>query len=224
MIIIADHYVVFDHEIQISIPYILLPTNVTRFGLGTTIVGSITAHFADWNVKFPLYCDPETQTKPAILAMKLLYEEFHPEILKVKKFIKDNPNITLTSKDYTKINIHQDADTRTHIARPTIIPGNNKEDQKGVNIQIFTFDPAHDTDKKLPVDVAKIGRKIAIVADKDAIPHPDDYKYIEATGSAVWKHVFKSEDLGKKIWITTCFINPTGEEGPWSEPISFMIY
>ena len=76
----------------------------------------------------------------------------------------------------------------------------------------------------MPVDVAKVGIKIAIMKDKDATPHPDDYKNIEASGSVVWEHVFAPENLGCKIWIITCFINPTGEEGPWSDPLSFMIY
>jgi len=221
---IAQLYILFDLYLQDACPYLLLSANVTRFQLLTACVTSITGRFASWNTTFPLYQSPATRTPEVILEMQMLYDEFFPQMQGIKMFVKYNPNITLTATDYTTLDIHKDADHRTHIARPTIIPGNMQEEQKNVNIRIYTYDPAHIKDKKMPVGVEKIGRKIAIMADKDITPHPDDYKSIEASGSVVWKYVFKPEDLGKKVWIITCFINHTGEEGPWSEPLSFMIY
>jgi len=219
-------YVDFDAKLTVILALILTTTNITRYQLLSPLVTKINNLKTEWDTIFAAYTSPLGHLPGTTAQMEDIYERLFPLIEQIIKFIEFNPNIVLSTEEKTNLFIVDKAEKRGHIARPTIISSNNLEFQNKVVVKILTYHvtPPDELQKKLPVDVAKIGRKIAIMKDLEATPKPEDYVKIESTGYAVWEYVFDEAALKSRIWVRTCYINNTGEEGPWSDPLDFILY
>ncbi|MHB8261514.1 MAG: hypothetical protein ACYDCN_16225 [Bacteroidia bacterium] len=135
-----------------------------------------------------------------------------------------NRDITLTGADYTNIHIHQDAAHRVHIPAPTISPINTVTANKHLVVYFFSHEPAAtvSTERSLPTDIGKIGRKLAIVA---AGTTPTDAQYIHINDVGTTHHhlVFDPIQVDMKGFLITWYKSPTGEDGPPSPPLEFPI-
>jgi hypothetical protein len=152
-----------------------------------------------------------------------MYHDFHPYIEGVKKQLKANQNITLSGLDIAKINIHVDAAHRTKVPRPTITPGNAVIKFNHLLVTIFSNNPnpPHEKEEKMPVDVRKIGRKLAVLST--GTPVAADYHHLEDIGSTIYDVVFAPAQGGATGYLITWYISPTGEAGPESDPLKFQI-
>lgn len=222
---ISQEFLHFNNEVNVSVPYMTDALNKTRLKIDDTQATSMTSHLIDWNIFFAKYMDPSEHTEPVVTDLQNLFAVFHPEILGIKQQIKNNKTVVLTGNDYAKISIHKDAEQRSHVPRPTVSPINEVKKQYHLITEIFTHSsaPEHLTETHLPVDVVKIGRKIVITAIDESQPELSKFQPIEAIGVTEYKLTFTPDQVGKRAWLITCYINPTGEEGPYSEVISFII-
>ena len=223
---ISQIYVDFDAKLTVILAQILAPANITRYQLLTPLVTLINTLKTEWDTVFAAYSSPLGRLPVTTAQMEDIYGRLFPLIEQILKFIEFNPNIELTTEEKTNLFIKDKAERRGHIARPTIIPTNILEFQNKVVVKILTYHvtPPDELQKKLLVDVAKIDRKIAIMKDLTAIPKPEDYVTVESTTSAIWEYIFDESALNQRIWIRTCYANPTGEQGPWSDPMDFVLY
>ena len=169
-----------------------------------------------------LYKAAETHTA-AVIDMKAIYAILHPEMENLKKQLKANTDIVLTGTDYTKIHIHEDADARVHVPKPTITPGNSTSNTSHCANKFFAFNPTEgeEAKKALPVDVKKIGRKVYYANHGDPLPALDKYTLLDAIGTSTFTIVCTAEQAHKQGYLITWYINNRGEAGPESDPFPF---
>jgi hypothetical protein len=234
---ISQRYSDFNTEVTSSVPYLVLPANVTRLQLPSQTVTDIGTNFTNWGNKWTPYIDPAQHTDISVININNAYHSFHPLIEGVKKMLKSNTAITLTGDDYGSIHIHQDLDHRAHVPRPTVAPANQVIKTSHLVTKIFTNNPQEgfENQTKLPVDVKKVGRKIAVVPPfvtpippggggaAFPVPLPEQYMTLEPIGSTIYDLVFQPEQEGAMAYIITYYINPRGEAGPPSAPFAFRI-
>lgn len=220
---LSEEYERFNIEINASVPYMVVGVNATRLMLSAAQTTSMQQHLLDWNIKYSLYISPTTHTDPVVMDVKNAYKVFYKEIQAIKLQLKWNKAITLTPMDYTKIGVHKNKPKRKRVPRPKNAPEVEVAMQTHLVCKFFVRNPKNNTEKKLPEDVHKIGRKMVIQpADLDK-PDFMTYQSIESVGRTVFNIIFSPEQHGMKGYLMACYINPTGEEGPYSEPQSFLI-
>jgi hypothetical protein len=142
--------------------------------------------------------------------------------------IKVNKSLTLSGEAKATLHLHQDADHRTHIPRPEIVPHNQVIKQQELLAAIFSNNPnePHQKETFLPQDVAKVGRKLAIMpkgSPEGEKPKPEQYHLLDSIGSTIYDLVFTTEQKGATAFLITWYENARGEHGPESEPLSFLI-
>lgn len=215
----------FRAEVTVSVPYIALAANATRLQVSTTKVNSLNTKLTDYTTKFNLYGSPATHTEQSVIDINTAYDSFHPDIEALKQQLKHNKDIVLTGTDIATINIHVDAPRRKHVPKPTISPVNNAIQHTHLVVTIFTSNPTppHQTEAKLPDDVSKIGRKLAVVKLDDPVPTDAKYTTLPIIGTTIYDLVFAPEQVNMKAYLITWYINPTGEEGPTSAPYAFDV-
>ncbi|HEX7413352.1 MAG TPA: hypothetical protein VF411_04840 [Bacteroidia bacterium] len=217
----------FHAEIAVSVPYIV--ENAPRLQVSTGINSTATTiqnGETDYNLKYDKYINPATHTEQSIIDINTSYDTFHPIMQALKQTLKHNKAITLTGADFTAIHIHQDAAHRVHIPAPTISPINTVTVNKHLVVYFFSHAPASTggvTERSLPTDVGKLGRKVAIVANGAAAPADKDYVHINDTGATHYHLVFDPTQVDMKGYLITWYKSPTGEAGPASLPLEFPI-
>lgn len=140
--------------------------------------------------------------------------------------LKANIMITLIAQDYKSLFMHVDAEHRQHVPRPDFAPANTVLKQTHLVTQIFTSNPnpPHEAEKKMPEDVIRISRKIALVKPGVTTkPEPDAYHHLEPVGSVVYDIIFDAMYVGYTCYLMTCYQNWRGEEGPYSQPRDFIV-
>ncbi len=220
---LSEAYQKFNVEINASVPYMVLAANASRLMLSASQLTSMQAHLADWNTRYPLYIAPETHTPPVVLGVKKAYAVFHKEIQAIKLQLKCNKAIELTVKDYTIIGVHKNAAKREAVPRPKIAPDLSLYKQSHAVRWIFASNPVDKESKALPKDVHKIGRKMVIQPANQESPPFSKYQSIESTGKCRFVLTFDASQMGQEAHLMVCYINPRGEEGPYSNPLSFLI-
>jgi len=215
----------FHNEINISVPYMSVDENKTRLDLSTAFIERAGEIKTDYNNKYTLYIDPATHSDQNIKNMKMAYDEYLPFFQKTKVMLKNDLMVTLLGEDYANIFIHKDAEPRTRVPAPKYAPICNVKEQSHLKVRIITTnsDPDDTGEVKLPVDVEKLGRKLSFTAIDEGAPAMDTYKTIEIIGAADYTLSFDEDKIGKKVWLISWYINPTGEVGPNSYPISFIV-
>jgi hypothetical protein len=234
---ISQRFSDFNTEVSGSVTYLTLPANVTRLKLDALTVTALGDLMTDWNPKWGKYIDPSQHTDGSVIDINSAYHVFHPYMESLKISLKKNKAITLTGADYTNIHIHQDADHRAHIPRPAIAPANQVIKTSHLITKIFTNNPqpGFENQTHLPVDVKKIGRKIAVVAafpnpippggggPSFPVPSAQQYITLEPIGSTTYDLVFDVEQEGAMAYLITWYMNARGEAGPPSAPFAFRI-
>ncbi|MHB8261292.1 MAG: hypothetical protein ACYDCN_08890 [Bacteroidia bacterium] len=216
----------FHTEINVSVPYIV--ANAPRLHVTTGTISTVTTiqnGETDFNLKYDTYITPATHTEQAITDINTSYDTLHPIMQGLKQTLKHNKSITLTGADYTNIHIHQDAAHRGHIPAPIISPINTVTEIKHLVVYLFSHEPASTggvTQRALPTDIGKIGRKLAIVA-AGTVPTAAQYVHINDIGSTHYHLVFDPIQVDMKGFLITWYKSPTGEDGPPSPPLEFTI-
>ena len=57
----------------------------------------------------------------------------------------------------------------------------------------------------------------------EATMNEDDYKYLATDTASPYLAIHKSEDIGKQAHYLLRWVNPRGEAGAWSNPVSATI-
>ena len=220
---LSQKFLDFSAEIAVSVPY--LNTNKVRLGVSDAQITALQDYKSNWGTLMDKYIDPEQHVESVVHDVQTLYTTFHHYLEGVKQQIKNNKTWELTGDDYTSIHIHIDQGHRGHIPRPTVSPANQEIKTSHLVKKIFTSNPqpGKENDVSLPVDVAKIGRKLAVAAATAPAPGPEQYHTLESIGTAIYDLVFAPEQAGAMGYLITYYINSRGEEGPPSEPFSFRI-
>lgn len=213
----------FHTEVGVSVPYIA--ANNTRLQVSSNMVTTIQNSLTDYNTKYTTYINPATHTEQSVKDINDAYDLFHPQMQDLKQTLKHNRDITLTGADYNAIHIHQDATHRTHVPAPTIAPINTVTKHTHLMVYFFTHEPAATagTERALPADIGKIGRKMAIVAATAAAPADGAYVHLNNVGTTHFHLMFDPTQVNMKGYLITWYISPTGEAGPTSPPLVFDI-
>ncbi len=77
--------------------------------------------------------------------------------------------------------------------------------------------------RALPTSVQRIGRAVAMMTNDETTPNRSQYNAIDSIGTTAYTMVAAPEDEHKMCWLITWYINPRGETGPESEPLSFRV-
>jgi hypothetical protein len=219
---ISQIYSDFNSEVTVSVPYI--DTNQLPLKVTAAQATELTDFLTDWNALWAKYIDPTQHTDTVVHDMINLYHDFHSSILGIKQQIKNNKSITLTAEMISKIHIHVNAPHRTAIPVPGFAPANQLIKSTHLVNKIWTFNPqpGMENETNMPVDVTRISRKMAVVAD-GVTPSPENYHAITQVGVTIYDIVFSPEQEGSVAWLITSYVNPRGQEGPPSPPFKFRI-
>ena len=212
-------------ETDTSVPYLNVPGTSIRLAIPDSRMLSINQDKDRFDKAYGIYANVLTHTEQSLIDVEAQYVIFHPEIEGLKKQLKSNMDITLTGDDYTGIHIHQDEAHRHKVPAPAFAPGNQVIKQTHLISRIFTNNPntPHQKETHKPIDVAKVGRTIAKVKIGDPEPAADKYDPLANIGAVQYDLVFNAEDEGLEAYLITWYISPTGEVGPPSKPLKFII-
>lgn len=220
---VAQKYSDAHAEYKISVPY--LATNNTRLEVTDDASLAAAGYFDDYDTKYNIYIDPATHTPQAVQNLRDSYNIIHPFMQGEKKMLKGNKHIELKGEDYKNLFIHENAPRRKHVPAPLISPTNAVLKETHLVVQIFTSNPnpPHEKETKMPTDVMRIGRTMAVVAAGSPEPTEDKYHPLADVGSTVYDIVFANEQVGMTAYLITNYKNYLGESGPQSKPVSFPI-
>jgi len=193
-----------------AVPYLVLPANALRLRITAQQISDLQAFLVSWNAAYPVYATPATHTTASV-------DE------KVKQQLKHDTAVTLTGTDLSTLDIHQDAARRAAIPVPTIAPSISLRMVIHSLMSFFAFDPAHPHDRKKPVDVAKVGIKIAVVKATDPAPTADMYLHHDPTGTTSFDLFFTADQAGMIAYVICFYMNSEGEPGPDSLPLANII-
>ena len=209
-------------ESEVSVSYLHSEGVASRLEVSETRLESIDGHKTANDIKYDLYKNPLTHTPQSVIDAHATYDVFHKEMEALKKQLKSNMDIELTGADIIALYIHQDETPRHKVPAPKFGPNNMVTKQTHLVTRIFTLNPTdgHQTEKHKPDGVAKVGRKLAKV---EAGSEPKDYAALASIGAVEYDLIFGPEDAGKEGYLITWYISPTGEEGPPSDPLKFII-
>lgn len=212
----------FNTEAVEVVPY--LTANATALKIDAGQVADAASFLTNWIAAYLLYSNILTHTPQSVIDINTLYRLFHFFLEGLKHQLKANKSLNLTGADYVGMHMHIDGVHRTHIPRPTIVPANKDIKSTHLVTKIFTSNPevGHEGETKLPVDVARIGRKICVVAE-GVTPVAANYHPLEDIGGTTYDLVFDPAQEGAFCWIITYYLNPTAEKGPESPAFSFRI-
>jgi hypothetical protein len=219
---ISQIYSDFNSEVTISVPYI--NTNQLPLKVTATQATELTDFLTDWNTLWAKYIDPTQHTDTVVHDVINLYHNFHSSIQGIKAQIKNNKSITLTEEIISKVHIHVDAPHRAAVPVPGFAPVNQLIKSTHLVNKIWTFNPqpGMENETSMPIDVVRIARKMAVVAD-GVTPSAENYHAITQVGVTMYDIVFSPEQEGAMAWLITSYVNHRGQEGPSSPPFKFRI-
>ena len=209
----------------VAIPYLLQPANITKFRLTVDQVNALTSYLAQWGTIYGLYADALTHTPGSITNIDNLYDILHPYMEGVKKQIQNDPNVILSGDDRTILHIPVPASHRVHVPGTSYSPAVAVLRLLHLIARLFVFNPnvGHETEIHKPTDVAKIGRKTAVVKAGDLPPTIDKYIHLDDIGTTEFNLEFTPDQVGMICYIICWYISPTGEPGPVCLAYSFPI-
>ena len=219
---ISQRYLDFDAEAKGVLQY--LPDTFARLGISQEQYDRLVAELTAWTAALSLYIDPQTHTPAAIENMRIQYNTFYHSILAMRQQLKNDSDITLSADDYTVLGIHIDKTTRTRSRVPVVAPINVLVTTNHLVNEIITSVPeqGEERHRAMPDDVQRIGRAIAYAAE-GVTPTRDQYHAIDSVGVTSYRIVSMPSEEGMVCWLITWYINPRGEVGPESKPLSFRV-
>ena len=219
---LSQKYLDFDAEAKAAMQY--LPDTFARLGISQEQYDRLVAELTAWTAALSLYIDPQTHTPAAIENMRMQYDTFYHSILAMRQQLKNDSDITLTADDYTALGIHIDKTTRTRSRVPDVAPISVLLETNHLVNEIVTSQPVQGEERHraMPDDVQRIGRAIAYAAE-GVTPTRDQYHAIDSVGVTSYRIVSLPSEVGMICWLITWYINPRGETGPESEPLSFRV-
>jgi len=212
-------------ETDISVPYLNITGTSARLDIKDTRKTSVNEKKADFDGKYTIYISPLTHTEDSVINVESSFVILDKEMKGLNNMMKHDMDITLTGADITAFHIHEDAEKRHKVPAPNFAPTNMLLKQTHLVNRISTINPTdgHQADKHRPDDVAKIGRTLAYNAIGDSEPASDKFNPMATIGAVQYNIVSGVEHLNQQGWLITWYISPSGEVGPPSRAISFIV-
>ena len=220
---LSVNYQTLRDQLAIAIPY--MTANAERLGITADQLTSITARQTAFVAAHDLYLDPETHTPRVVHTTETEYLAADDEFRGLQQQMKNNRALEMTDADYDNTFTHRNADRRGRRPTPTVAPANTLLDSKRQTNTIETYKPVEgDTNhRRLDKDVARVGRKVALINSGDPVPTADDYHSLPPSGYGTFTLTWQPEQRGKVCYLITWFENYKGEPGPESAPLEFQI-
>ena len=195
--------------------------NATRLGITAAEVTAFAALKTAYDNAYSTYYNPKTHTSISVAEMKVANENAYTVILPLRQRLKFG-TVALTPEDYANMGIHEDKKTRTPSEIPTDVPRPFRVRSERLNI---TFEATEQTTEgtnrvALPKNCF-VAREIAVLP-QDATPTEDDFHTIPTVRRSRFTIVFKTAEIGMKVWLRIAYENSAGR-GPFSMAVSEII-
>lgn len=214
---------VYNIFVNVFIPFVVLPANVTRFGISLTQVTALNNFLIDWNVKFADYINPLTYGRVSISAIHSAFAFGFPLTQGVRSRIKSDPTITLTTQEREICNIPLPDSSRKRSKIPTIAPALACIMVSYLLMKFVVINPFLLFKRAKPSGVSFVGYKTAITAAGAPAPKIEDYVTQEPVTDTEFEIPFTVDQIGKTLYIIAYYINSKNEAGPDSIPVMVTI-
>ncbi len=209
--------------VNVFIPLVVLPANVTRFGISATQLAALNAFLTDWNLKYAAYINPLTYGRVTINAIHMAYKYGFTLTQSIRIKIKTDTTITLTSQEMEICNIKPADTTRTPARIPRIAPSLACVAISYLMIKFVIINPLLLFKKAKPKGVDFIGYRTAITDAGAPPPTAADYETQEPVTETEFEMVFTADQIGKTLYIIPYYINSRNEAGPDGIPVVVTI-
>lgn len=216
-------YADFDVKINIALPY--ATTHAARLIIGEVQIMALAAATTKWTTEFNICLDPLRHTSIQVEATRMAYDAVSDLLAGLQQQLKNNHAVELTAADYENLDIYRNAPHRRHRPVPKIAPNCTLLETRRLTNKISVHDPepGMENHRRLPPDVARVARKIALVAQGAPAPIAADYHSIDSIGSGTFTLVWQPEQVGMRCFIIVQYMNYRGETGPESVPLKFVV-
>lgn len=222
MINYSKTIVMYDIYLEFAVPYLLDPTNVSRFGFSIEFTGNITARKNIWSTDMPKYLDPRTYGKLSIARVNANYKSDKSFYDSLIQSLKNNPAIVLTEDDYLILDIHKDATTKTKKKKPTAEAGVIFKAAHTLDNDYKAIDMANIESNAKPAGTSRV-KIYLLVQAADAPPPTIDKLVLEmSSGTMAFDIPFTEDQIGMIAYVAVCFSNDAGD-GPMSVIIASPI-
>lgn len=207
-----------------------LTANAARLRVGEAQVAEFTRLVQAFLAAFAVYEDPATHTETAVHTVRAAYGLADRYARGLRRQIEADMTVVKTGADDENLYLPRRKKAVAHIHPAEISPVNLLEESRRTHLRavVRTADPTNEhTLHRLakPAGVRAIGRKMAIT-DSPTPPAEAahaDYALLNSVGRARHHLDFASADVGKYAHLITWYINPRGETGTASMPLSFLV-
>jgi len=204
------------------VPYVTLPTNMTRLGLSAGQISTLTTHWGTWQTTYVAYMNPATYGTVNTGAMNNFYAIILAYVSAMQQQIKNNPTVSLTALDYVILVIHQNLSRRGHIPAPTAEAGVVEKKTTHLNTEFVVFDLAHPTHAAKPKDVLRITPFVLYLDHGSPFPLEGDLIEQADVTRMTFDVPHTTSQVGKDGYMQVCFTNDAGQ-GPRSAIIPFSV-
>ena len=208
---------------QIPIMRQHLTANAERLAIPAGQIAEFNRMSDDFLAKWAVYIDPNSHTAIAVHEIRQISHEIWAFMQAIRQQIKANAYIDKIGDDYANLFIHENRARRHQVPKPDMTPAAIVTARLNLVATIGVF-IATDTHKhmKIPKDVREIGRALAVTNSQK--PAADTiFRELESSTRARFNLRFAAADVGRFAHLKLCYINPRGQRGPISKPLSFAI-
>lgn len=130
-------------------------------------------------------------------------------------------NVKVPNSERLRMNLPLKEKLKEDILAPATAPVGIIDFSSKLQHTIHFTDEQHPRTKNMPEDV--LGCEIWFKKNGDPPVHLSELSYLATNSSTPYILVFKTEDIGKRMYYRMRWINSLDQRGPWSEIISAQI-
>lgn len=220
MITYSQTLILYNIFLNYFVPYVA--ANAVRLGVSPSQVLILEGYLAQWIIDFEAYINPGTYGPITIGNINARYNIYHPYSDAIKKQIKNQAGLVLTTTDYRFTQIHEDKSHST-VPVPTEECAVSLDGTHHLNNSFHVYDVANPTHSGKPKDVARIGRYLYVQAANLPDATYSQLLRISDSTTADFDIPFDALQVGMKGFLATTYMNEKGEEGTISAIFPFSI-
>ena len=201
-----------------------LAEHAERLGVQEEQVNQLNALKEKWDPAFDAYKTPDTHNAVTVLTAQRLHETGMKTLLRpIRRKVKNDSFITITSEDYAAMGIRPNKETRTPVSTPALTPDAVQIEVKPRSNKFWaSFEKDGELHRYMPYKT-HLEISVAYTAD-GAEPKPEDYVTIKES----WRMRFvivHPPDVPSvtRGFLRLRFVSSRGEPGSYSRPIQFVV-
>ena len=207
----------FDNWLDLFAAYVT--ANTAALGLTPNDIAPLTAAATGWDAAFPANETAQAAASAAAISKDHARTAIESLTRPLIQQLQASPKVTNAQRNTMKITVR--ATTRTRASVPQTAPMVTVDTSRRLQHIIDFRDSASPKSKAKPAGVASCE-----IWNKVGSPAPTDISqmaYVATDSGTPYLAEYTGAQAGQMVYYWLRWVNPRGEKGPWSEPVSATI-